>query len=81
MIFAEINKEGFIKSDGVPEISSSGTCNFYRKVAILSFSKIIAFFHFSVVGMRRTDSRNRITESIAGNDFVISCHIKRGKAL
>ena len=43
MIFAEISKEGFIKSGGVPEISSSGTCNLNRKVAILSFSKVAAF--------------------------------------
>jgi hypothetical protein len=28
----------------VPEISSSGTCNLYRKAVILSSTKVVAFF-------------------------------------
>jgi len=43
MFFAKIRKEGFIKSGEVPEISSSGTRNLYRKVDILSSSKVVAF--------------------------------------
>ena len=41
MAIAKISNEGFIKSDRVPEISSSGTCNFYRKIAILLSSKVV----------------------------------------
>jgi hypothetical protein len=39
MIIAEISRKGIIESSRVSEIPFSGTCNFNRRVAILSLAE------------------------------------------